>query len=474
MGASNRAMWRELGFASHRNSHTVCRIAHPCLEGKELFFTADAAHVLKNIRGQLLNSSVFTLSDATVCQHGLPSNEVRIDHVRAVVQYDSDKELKVAPKLSEAHVTAGHFTKMKVGVAVQFFREAPSAIRYLVRHQILSPEAETTAWFLELISKWYTIMSSRHPSTALSLQNMEKYHSAISTLMLALDTIQGMKAGNTPQWKPSQAGLMISTTVVLRLQDTLLKGEGYKFFFTSRILQDCLENLFSVVRLRKPVPNAYDMKCALKLVCVSQFLHTPTTTNYEIDDGQYLVDMLSKGLKEQAEAEVEGIDDAEIFFIEELQSADCAILFHIGGFLVKSIVKAFDSCEQCKTAVLGSNSSEHAYLTALKEYVSDGNNLHYPSGPVMSTLKSCEEHFRGITTWTDSALTIKSPVQAITAYLSKMLRFNLETCEQHKEAVQKMLVSSYARLRLRIHLRQIGARTINGNASKTCAGVTLP
>lgn len=82
---------------SQRNSRTLCSIPHPFLEGKELFFTADAAHVLKNIRGQLLNSSVFTLSDATVCQHGLSSNEVRMGHVRAVVAYDSDKELKVAP-----------------------------------------------------------------------------------------------------------------------------------------------------------------------------------------------------------------------------------------------------------------------------------------------------------------------------------------------------------------------------------------
>lgn len=120
---------------------------------------------------------------------------------------------------------------MKVGVAVQFFREAPAAIRHLVRHQILGPEAETTAWFLELVSKWYSIMSSRHPSTALSLENMEKYHSAIGTLMLALETFQGMKAGSTPQWKPSQTGLVISTTVVVRLHDTLLKSEGYQFFF---------------------------------------------------------------------------------------------------------------------------------------------------------------------------------------------------------------------------------------------------
>ncbi|KAH7937254.1 hypothetical protein HPB49_009620 [Dermacentor silvarum] len=71
-----------------------------------------------------------------------------------------------------------------------------------------------------------------------------------------------MQMGSTSQWKPSQAGLIVATTVVLRLQDVLLKTDDYKFFLTGRLLQDCLDNRFSVVRQRKPVPNAYDMKCA--------------------------------------------------------------------------------------------------------------------------------------------------------------------------------------------------------------------
>lgn len=32
MGSSNRAMWREFCFSSHRNSNTICSIPHPCLE----------------------------------------------------------------------------------------------------------------------------------------------------------------------------------------------------------------------------------------------------------------------------------------------------------------------------------------------------------------------------------------------------------------------------------------------------------
>ncbi|KAK8769034.1 hypothetical protein V5799_014500 [Amblyomma americanum] len=128
MGSANRVMWRELGFSSHRNSTTVCSIPHSCLDGKELFSTADAAHVFKNLRGQLLSSKVFALSDAIVLENNLSSPNVKLEHVQAVVDYDAERELKVAPVLSESHFSSGHFTKMKVGVALQFFREAAPAI----------------------------------------------------------------------------------------------------------------------------------------------------------------------------------------------------------------------------------------------------------------------------------------------------------------------------------------------------------
>ncbi|KAL1470483.1 hypothetical protein MTO96_040401 [Rhipicephalus appendiculatus] len=149
-----------------------------------------------------------------------------------------------------------------------------------------------------------------------------------------------MKMDATAQWKPPQAGLLISTTVVLRLQEVFLGNEGYEFFLTSRLLQDCLENLFSVVRLMKPGPTAYDLKCALRLVSVSQFLHTPRTTSYELGDRAYLVELLSQAKKQHSENLYEEIDDSEVLFIEELTATECCILYYLGGFILKSVLKS--------------------------------------------------------------------------------------------------------------------------------------
>ncbi|XP_075748256.1 uncharacterized protein LOC142814162 [Rhipicephalus microplus] len=195
MGSANRAMWREFGFSSHKDSSTVCSIRHPCMHGKELFFMADPAHVLQNFRGQLLNAKVCTLSEATVAKNSLPSTEVNVEYVELVLEYDYERELKVAPNVSEVHTSTGHFTE--IGVAVQLFREAPPAIRFLIKEGLPKREAETTAWFLELISKWYALMSSWHPAMASSHRNKAKYSEALDTLRMAMETVRTMKMGTT-------------------------------------------------------------------------------------------------------------------------------------------------------------------------------------------------------------------------------------------------------------------------------------
>lgn len=123
----------------------------------------------------------------------------------------------------------------------------------------------------------------------------------------------------------------------MHLQEVLLGNEGYDFFLTNRLLQDCLENLFSVVWLRKPVPSAYGMKCALRLVSVSQFLFT-RRMSYDLDDREYLLDLLSQARKERTEVEAVEINNSEIMFIEELSTTESSILHYLGGFILKGIL----------------------------------------------------------------------------------------------------------------------------------------
>ncbi|KAH8024151.1 hypothetical protein HPB51_021772 [Rhipicephalus microplus] len=197
------------------------------MDGKELFFIADPAHVLKNLRGQLLSSEVLTLSEATVAKHGLPSSQVNLEYVQAVLEEDSKRELKVAPNLSEMHTSAGHFTKMKVGVAVQLFREAPPAIRFLIKEGVLKQEAETTAWFMELISKWYALMSSRHPTLALSRRNCTRGRICPACASARADAGTGVSSPSPPRYSSERPNLCINVGNLLkRHRWSLLRYSG--------------------------------------------------------------------------------------------------------------------------------------------------------------------------------------------------------------------------------------------------------
>ncbi|XP_040358556.1 uncharacterized protein LOC120843569 [Ixodes scapularis] len=472
MGSANRAVWRLLNFSNHRHSETVCSVPHPHLDGRQLYFMADPAHVLKNIRAQLLRSETFTLGEETLREHNLPGGTVDIHHVEAVLAYDANNELKIANRLSGIHVSNGHFTKMKVSIAVQLFREAPPAIRYLIQQKVLPPEAEATAWFFDLVTRWYTLMSSRHPMVALSHFDAAKHTEALGTLDLAITTFCRMDMGATAHWKPSQAGLLVSTTVVLRLSDELLNRHNYKYLLTGRLSQDCLENIFSVLRLRKPVPSAYDIKCALKLICVSQFLFTPTSSSYNVDDSMHLADLLDPALKKQVQDVNQESEELENLFVCDLTAVECDILAYLGGFILRFVKKSIGNCEDCEGVLVSDGNDTHSSLIHLKEYVKGAGNLVYPSQAVMSVLIECEENIKAFTQL-DAILTLKAPFATILEFLRKSVTLELGCCDIHKACVEKILLEKYVRTRIRIHLRQQYAQEVNGASSKTCAAANL-
>ncbi|KAH7946795.1 hypothetical protein HPB52_004266 [Rhipicephalus sanguineus] len=157
---------------------------------------------------------------------------------------------------------------------------------------------------------------------ALSKIDPSKYQGAVDTLMLAQDTLRHMKMGPTAHWKPSQAGLLISTSVVLSLAEELLSLRGYKYLLISRLIQDCLENVFSIVRMKKPVPSAYDVKSSLKLICVGQFLHTPKSSSYDSDDGLHLADLLGASLEKSLQEFINDEEHLENLTLDEVSSVE--------------------------------------------------------------------------------------------------------------------------------------------------------
>ncbi|KAF2891237.1 hypothetical protein ILUMI_14937 [Ignelater luminosus] len=127
-----------------------------------------------------------------------------------------------------------HFKKMKVMTSTNVIsRSVSSALKFL-SEALNRPFYLTSAWFIDQVEKWFYLMSSRHPSSALSKINLTAYNDAGQFLKDFMDLFTRMEVGPKKVWKPSQTGVLISTQSVLELQAELLEIKKYEFFLTSR------------------------------------------------------------------------------------------------------------------------------------------------------------------------------------------------------------------------------------------------
>ncbi|KAM7287684.1 uncharacterized protein ISCGN_031375 [Ixodes scapularis] len=310
MGPGNQAIWSICGIGATKRGKTSVSCAHPCANGsdRQLFFIADAPHVLKNLRGHLVRGQLISIPDEIVERNKLPTSEVSLSYVRDVAQRDGTSALKLAPHLKDKHLDPNHYEKMSVSSALAVLNHSTgSAIRVLVKEGKMSPAAVTTAWFLETVYKWFRLMTSRTKSLAMSELNSRKHDDAVEFLSEVLDLFKKMTIhlpGKSPSWKPVQTGVVISTTAALSLQNLYLTQNNFKYLFLSRLTQDALENLFSVIRQKNATPRPLQFKTALRTITLSQFFQPCRTGNYEMDDAEYLADFISKRQAESPSQEV--------------------------------------------------------------------------------------------------------------------------------------------------------------------------
>ncbi|EZA46378.1 hypothetical protein X777_00223 [Ooceraea biroi] len=187
---------------------------------------------------------------------------------------------------------------------------------------------ETTAFFINLVSQWFALITNRKRSLVLSKKNIEDYNKAIHHLKKTLNIFQKMSIGEKGHWKPMQSGVIMATESILHLQDFLLNKRDYKFVLTGRFTQDCLENLFSLIRFKTPTPNALQVKQNLKLITMTQISSCSKLSNYDADISENEVEMITGNflhvsqqfaLAKCQEKEIETFMEASAIHVPKLQ-----------------------------------------------------------------------------------------------------------------------------------------------------------
>jgi len=171
----------------------------------------------------------------------------------------------------------------------------------------------------------------------------------------------------------------------------------FQFLLTGRLTQDCVENLFSVLRSKNVTLNALQFKNNLKLIAISLYMRSVPRSNYEDDDAQYIpgfLDLIEHKSKfcNKSYTDLPYVPAAQE--VEELNYMESNILYSVAGYIVTSIKKNTTLCKYCIQS-LGSthrNLSQHAKLTRLRNY--KNNTLFFVNNKTFEIFKKLEYVFR--------------------------------------------------------------------------------
>ncbi|KAG0415083.1 hypothetical protein HPB47_007747 [Ixodes persulcatus] len=377
---------RLCGIVATRYGRPKTTCSHPYDNGRDLDFLADAPHLLKNLRGHLVREQKILVDAETVRKHNLQCNEVRLTYIKQVCEIVEKHDLKLEPSLKLKYLAPNHYKKMSLGPACALFdHSVASAIRLLVGQGKLAKEASTTAWFLQLVHQWFTLMKAPTPKMTLS-REAETFLQDVIEVFTRIEIFDAGKS--TPAWKPVQAGIIITISTASIMRDPLVKKRGLKYLLLSRFGQSALDNLFSTVRLKSPVPRARKFKYALRKIILAKFVQPSKRGSNQVNDALQLAEFISslpsvlqflQGVKPEP-------TDPNLS-LEEQEN-----LHYLSGYVARNVTNKNQLCNNCTASVNGTDKENRRLLT-LTNYVDGKQFLCVPLEPVSILPQNAKGYF---------------------------------------------------------------------------------
>jgi hypothetical protein len=386
MGPDNLAWWRVFGIDAPRCGPVKCSIPNPGREGGVVYVLPDAPHLFKAIKKMLESNGSIMLPPAVVKENNLPSSVVEYKHIVDLYEYESNMELKIAFRLKESNIHCkAHFEKMNVSTARAVLNHRTGVALTKLAEVKKEPSYVTTAWFVMLLNTFFEVVTSRHRGIALSKSDLSSYEKALGVIRTVSFLFQHMKVGAKGVWKPAQRGVRLLCAGLLEIQNYYLNERSFSFLLLGHLTQDCIENLFSCIRLGQAVPNALSFIQNLKVITLAMYHTHVKGSSYDFEEGQYLVDPLSKARERAAERKILRTQKAKLEAAEhpvsEITDEDLQkitewernVIYDMAGSALHSLrIRSTTLCSACISALLWKNADKpHQYgvITRMKEYV---------------------------------------------------------------------------------------------------------
>jgi hypothetical protein len=106
---------------------------------------------------------------------------------------------------------------MSVGLALRLIKnDTAGSLKYCVLQNKLPKEALVTAWFFEIVNKWFNIFTSRSRITAIT-KECNNFENKQQFLQEIINLFYGLKIGPKRAWKPVQTGVILASTNAIQL-----------------------------------------------------------------------------------------------------------------------------------------------------------------------------------------------------------------------------------------------------------------
>lgn len=419
----------------------------------KIFVMYDPPHLVKNVRNNLK-------------KHGLTvsGKDIMWQHIKDFFDKDSSKAIRMAPKLTPLHFSLKMFAALSVKKATQVLSHSVAAgMAVMAQWEIIPKEAAQTAEFVESMDQVFNAFNSRiYSSSAVMRHAMSETSGHKEFLSEKLKWFKNIKSKGKRQ-PDCLRGWQISIQALLMIWDVLHTEYHVKYLLTSRLNQDCLENLFSVIRhkgAQRDNPDVSQFRAAFRQCMVDSVMMPGKNANCVEDVDKFLLTL--KNVNNPAPnptpilrpSPLDGIPEnvrsimtmCTLPLDDGLSNQETNILAYIGGYIVKKLQKKNHICHECDEKIAADVEEGDSRYQFLKEKnIKEAKyGLCAPSNELLGAIQLLELEYRKLV---DQCMIIKESVKA-TLVASLLQNVKLYTLKCNTCHVEQLVVHLMVNIRL--------------------------
>lgn len=240
--------------------------------GENIYFFHDSPHLIKSVRNNFKKYDF--VRDDELCSWS---------DLTEFYNLDKNKKPRLAPRLKSIHMNLPPFSSMRVCLATQTLSHSVSSgMMTLISLNQMKSSAIHTARFIEFFDNLFDVFNSITHNDPKNLRKPLTKNSCHWTFLNEAEQVLNKlkvynRTGNLP---PCIIGWKENITALRLLFNELNEKYSINFLMTRRLTQDCIENVFSILRAKggnNITPDATKFHSAIRM-CMCHNLLTPSQT----------------------------------------------------------------------------------------------------------------------------------------------------------------------------------------------------